>query len=246
VLHCAVVESVPGGTKLEVYEVNVGELRVRPKPGLDPLPDATRFHGVALTGSDLYVVADVGGREGLYAISITDKGASWDEINPGKTDCRRSIGTACADLLKSVKGGPIMAGLRLRATMTAFQGRAWCAYDTGLVGNNLYWQTYAAKSWSPPYQFGNMVCGSDPAMCLYGDALYCFHRGEDGEQVRWSATEGLTWSVAHDTPMRTISAPAVRAFRGKIYCAYVNWSAVPEGPPAADDDAEVWPAVGHG
>jgi hypothetical protein len=139
-----------------------------------------------------------------------------------------------------------MAGLRLRANMTAFQGRAWCAYDTDLASNPLYWQTYAAKSWSPPYQFGNMVCGSDPAMCLYGDALYCFHRGEDGTQVRWSATEGLTWSVAHDTPMKTISAPAVRAFEGKIYCAYANWFAKPEGPPLADDDVEVWSAMGHG
>jgi hypothetical protein len=93
VLQCVVVE--PGGTGLAVYALDVDLLQAKPNPRLDPPPGATRLHGVALTGSDLYVVAEVHGKEGLYAISMTGYEQSWDEIDPGSTDCRRSIGTAC-------------------------------------------------------------------------------------------------------------------------------------------------------
>ncbi|WP_153278135.1 hypothetical protein [Saccharothrix syringae] len=232
-LHCIVVH--PDQTKLVKRELR--------KDGTwDPtiqeiaMPAGTNeIGGVALTGPDLYAVAKVGQVEDLFGTPADAvQPPSWQkvELNPvERKDCRGLISAACAGLPKSVKESTNMSALRSRATMTAFRGKVWCAYDTSLASNPLYWQTYAAEAWSPPYQFGNAVCGLDPALCVYGDALYCFHRGEDEARLRWSATDGLSWSTAHDTPMKSTATPAVRAFRGKLYCAYP----VPI-PVMADDD----------
>ncbi|NUT50348.1 MAG: hypothetical protein HOV94_24030 [Saccharothrix sp.] len=220
-LHCAVVHA--DRDELTIYALDKDgdapkEVTVVPSSGAFAL-----IRGVAMVGSDLYVEAFGPLRvPELYATSLGDD-EPWELVDesddPSDDSCRSLITQACSKL--STEKGFSVSAFQSRATLTAFRGKAWCVYDAGAPDNSLLWQTYALDAWSPVYRFGDTMCGVDPALCLYGDLLYCFHRGEDGEQLRWCATDGLSWSVAHDTGLKSVCTPAVRAFQGKLYCAYV-------------------------
>ncbi|QFZ18643.1 hypothetical protein [Saccharothrix syringae] len=224
-LHCVVVRR--GRLALDKYEFARGGSWGRGER-IEPPGGAVLLNGVALTGPDLYVEAElVDGRVGLYATPVNAT-TNWEPVvEPTRVgegtglSCRERVTGACAGLPKPGGAEPGISELRSRATMTAYRGKVWCAYDTGAANNPLYWQTYVASTWSPPYRFGGTTRGLDPALCVYGDLLYCFHRAEDGVRLRWSATNSLGWSAAHDTPMKALSTPAVRAFQGALYCVYL-------------------------
>jgi hypothetical protein len=87
----------------------------------------------------------------------------------------------------------------------------WTSYETGTQGNR----------WSPDFQLPQKYSAAGPALAVFQDRLYCFHRGANDKQLWYFTFDGANWSDDTPLPQKYSEAgPALAVFQDRLYCVH--------------------------
>ena len=179
----------------------------------DDTHTSTAGPGVAVYGNKLYCVHKGGFFDANIYYCYFD-GTTWskDQLLQDSTN-----GTHKCDYAPAV---------------ATYQGKLICVHR-GTNSSTLWYSTFDGQSWSADMQLSNGGNGlhesaDSPALAVYGDLLYCLHRGNSLDTGLWYCTfDGSAWSEdkqlsdGQNGLHLSNTAPALGVLNGgALYCAH--------------------------